>query len=203
MSDVRVQIIRNSRLKLGEAPRVFHSKSLDYLRIKRPMLSFGMSQHLKEIYEEHQYLLVQGHVVWAVLLVANTDLFAKGKNDGRGVVVYCKDIHLHDELLRLADLTEKLEEQRTRNTEEPYENKLYSKVNRNNAWFAPQALPASITDDNSIMISSLLCVRKHFPHNMLIGSFFPILTHPKYKSVALLPDLFWPDDLRASWTTQG
>ncbi|MEQ8211668.1 MAG: hypothetical protein RH917_17835 [Lacipirellulaceae bacterium] len=162
-----------------------------------------MSNQLKAIYEEHQFLLEQGQVVWAVLVVASTDLFSKGQNDGRGVVVYSPHLHLHDELMRLIDLAEKMSEQRTGHTTDVHEKKLYRDVNNNNAWLVPQAVPTSLSDDNSVLTSSILCVRKHMPQKMLVGNCFPILAHPDTTSVAMLPGLFWPEDLLASWAPNG
>lgn len=201
MSDVRVQIIRSSRLKLGEAPRTFDKKLRRYLYIKRPFLAFGMPKQLKSIYDDHQFLLEQGNVVWAVLVVASNDLFSKGQNDGRGVVVYSPQLHLHDELLRLVELADKMGEQRTRYISDVDEKRLYGEVNNNNGWLIPQAVPASLSKNDSVFTSSILCVRKHMPQNRLVSNCFPILTHPKITSIAMLPELFWPEDLRANWTS--
>ena len=99
MSDYHVQLIRNTRLRFGEPPRVFPRGLGSYLKIRAPSWMRHTSDKMIAIYEDQQLLLTQGRVVWGSVVQANTDIFVPGKLDLPGVVVYSPEFHRHDDLV--------------------------------------------------------------------------------------------------------
>lgn len=197
MPDSRVQIIRSTRLRLGEAPRsVADDKQL---RIQKPLLSFGMRAGEKSAYENFTALLERGRVVWGSLVVARNDLFNKGDSNGRGVVAYSPHLHVHDNLDGLIAASQAMMQLREKRSLDADEKVLKKQLDSNTDWFGPRSLPASVTEDSNILATSVLVVRKHLLKSRLLAGCFPVLTHPEIDSIAIVPDRFWPQELKDSW----
>ena len=98
-------LIRSTRLRLGEAPRNYPRSLESYLRIKPPAWIRQSNDQLGVIYRDSRRLLVEGRVVWGCLVVANSAIFAAGKDDLPGVVVYSPEYHRFDNLLPLEERT--------------------------------------------------------------------------------------------------
>ena len=78
MSDIRIEMIRNTRIRLGEPPRVFGKKESGYLSIKPPAWLNSSDDDLSVVYQDHGLLLTHGTVVWGALVMANQAMFEPG-----------------------------------------------------------------------------------------------------------------------------
>lgn len=199
MPDSRVHMIRSARLRFGEAPRKFEGSD-KYLRPQKSFLSIGMNQGHKAAHECFRPLLERGRVVWGSLVVARNDLFNKGGDDGRVVVTYCPHLHLHDNLDGLVNVSQTIMERRDNGSLAEVEIDLKEEVENNNSWFGPRHLPKLITSDEGIRVSSVMVVRKHLPQSRLVAGCFPILTNPEIDAVAILPERYWPQEIKDYWS---
>lgn len=199
MPDSRVQLIRNARLQIGEAPRALAASEYRGLVPRKPLLAFTMNSGERAAYDAFEELLESGEVVWAALTLARNDLFGKGDHNGRGVVVYCPELHVHDDLERLVEASQALDRFRSSQSLAATDKPFKKQLNDNNEWFPPRALPTSIADDPRVWVSSVLVVRKHLPKRRLLASCLPLLVHPKQNTVAILPDRYWPREMKDYW----
>ena len=199
MPDARVHLIRSSRLLLGEAPRWLGADSDSYLTLHRPFLQFLVPADHKKAIANLRPLLQRGTVVWGTLVVAQDALFSKGDFDGRGVVVYCPQLHLHDNLEHLVAAAQSLEELRKKQSTKEDETALQKLIEDNNAWFTPRTIPQSVVDDESLRVSSVLIARKHLPKGIVTANCLPILVHPEIETIAVLPERYWSQDMKAHW----
>jgi len=201
MSDFRINMIRSARLRLGESPREFEKGLKSYLQVRRPLLLFGANRGRGNVYREFKQVLAEGRVVWAGLVMANNGLFQKGSVDAPGIVVHPLHYHVHDDLARLATAAEKVAEfSNERSTRHREEEREFGAVIRNSrGWFASQPVPQSICGEDSLVASSVMFFRKHLPNQVVAANFFPVVVHPAKETVIVLPDHFWPMDLRSYW----
>lgn len=199
MADSRVTLIRSARLKLGEAPRTFDRRQRKYIKPYRPFFGINMATGYKRACDNHPELLARGRVVWAAMAVARTDLFKKGDADGRAVVVYASQLHVHDNLdgvvQAATELGELLNKKRPTN---PIDREWQKRLRNSQDWFPPQRLPGSAAN-GALLACSLLVVRKHLPNRILSRNCFPVVAHPEIKSIAMLPDRFWPRQMADYW----
>ncbi|CAN0357496.1 unnamed protein product [Ectocarpus sp. 4 AP-2014] len=72
-----------------------------------------------------------------------------------------------------------------------------------NLWFSPRPLPKAITPDKGICVSSVLVVRRHLPQSRIVAGYFPLLAHPETESVAILPERYWPQEMKDYWNEAG
>lgn len=203
MSDIRIQMIRTARLKFGEAPRKFDKSLQPYLSVKCSSAVRRSQDQRTSIYREMDELLVRGRVVWANLVMANSDLFAKGKADAPGVVVYAPNYHLHDDLGRISAAAEKLSDLRDPNATfaNEKEERIAKLVRDDYAWFTAQRVPSSLAGDKSLLASCVTFFRKHLPNEYLAASCFPIVVHPEKETIAVLPGRYWPQELLDHWNS--
>ena len=199
MPDIRVQMIRNARLRLGEAPRQVDPAD-PYLRVRRPLLAIGLSSGHKAAYERFGSLLAQGQVVWASLVVAQNELFSRGNQDGWAVATYSPLLHVHDNLDGVAEASQAIDKLRERRDLGSSELKLQKKIQKVGTWFPPEALPESVSPRQDIEVTSLLVFRKHLPEARLAAGSFPVLTSTGIDGIAILPERYWTPDMRAAWT---
>ena len=179
MADGRVDLIRSARIRFGEAPRRFDAAVQRAVTPRRGMFSWGLSTGEKAACANFAQLIERGRVVWGHLIVAKNELFSSGHGDGRAVVVYCQELHRHDDLMRLIDVGNSLEEFRNDRSREAQDRDLRKIINDNNAWFAPRRLPEAISSDETLRISSVLVARQHVPRGALLASCVPLLAHPQ------------------------
>lgn len=198
MPDSRVQLIRNARLQIGEPPRASEDGHRDLVP-RKPLFAFTMKAGERAAYEGFEELLESGRVVWGALTLARSELFGKGDHNGRGVVVYCPELHVHDDLDRLVKASEALALFREEPSLGAADDRFKKQLEDNTAWFAPRELPATITDDQRLRVSTVLVVRKHLPKQRLLASCLPLLVHHERDTVAILPDRFWPQEMKDFW----
>lgn len=198
MPDLRVQMIRSARLRLGEAPRSIDPTD-PYLRVRKPPLAFGMASGRKAAYKRFGELLERGRVVWGSLVVAQNELFKSGNQDGWAVAAYCPRLHVHDNLDGVAQASQEVDKLRERRDLGSGELGLKKKVKRVGNWFSPEALPESINPRNDLSVSSVLVFRKHLPKGRLVSGWFPVLADPEIDGIAILPERYWTPDMRDAW----
>jgi hypothetical protein len=192
------QLMRNMRIRFGQAPREFDRDQFSYLNIKPPNWCRPGQDLLHMIYRDHETLLSQGTIVWAVLVMANNQLFAAGKEDHPGLIVYCPQPHWHDDLIRLDEVAKKIGELKT--------SAVTAKEKEIGKWlvdeqqrFLDLPAPETIVGKAPVRIGCNMFIRKHLPTGVLTTNQFPILVHPSTKATLILPSRFWDREMLDLW----
>lgn len=200
MSELFVQIIRNTRLRIGEPPRTFAPSERRYLETKAPAWCRPNVDDLHAIYADQKLLLTQGIVVWGYLLQANTGLFAPGEDDLPGASIYSPELHLQDDLARLASLSEEITALRKGGGKNPKEKEIGKWLADERTTFMAHPIPSSIAGTTPLLSGCHMFIRKHLPGGTLTTSYFPLLVHPKTKAVLVVPARYWDPDFVTMWT---
>jgi hypothetical protein len=191
-------MIRNTRIRFGEAPRQFDAKEMAYLKPATPAWCRAGKDELHVIYRDAELLLTRGHIVWGSLIQANNLLFSPGPDDCPGAAVYCSEVHRHDDLTRLAEISQRASNIKGAGAT-PDETKfgkiLAGEIDR---FFAYQ-LPKTITNGDPVLATCIMGIRKHLPAGVLSHSYFPLLTHPETKATLILPARYWDPVLFDLW----
>lgn len=198
MPDNLMSVIRNARLRMGEAPRRFDAELTQYLLPQRWWSSLVVSSSRQASDASFRMLLKKGQVVWSVLVVAKAQLLKEGRDDGHAIVTYCPEYHVHDNMTGIESAARTLYELRQKKVESKEEIELQRLI-YNNAQFTPRSLPKSISDDSRIRCSSVAVKRKHLTDRILRGNYIPILAHPEIDAIAIVPEQFWPWEQKEYW----
>lgn len=200
MSNLFEQIIRNTRLRIGEPPRSFAPSERHYLESRSPIWCRPNADELHTIYADQKLLLTQGIVVWGHLLQANSALFARGNDDLPGASIYSPELHLHDDLTRLASVSEEVTALRQGGGKNPREKEIGKWLADERTTFMAHPVPASIAGATPVLSSCHMFIRKHLPGGKLTTSYFPLLVHPATKAVLIVPARYWDPEFVKMWT---
>jgi hypothetical protein len=193
-------MIRNTRLRWGEAPRTFSPAEQKYLIPKPPGWLKSSSDHsIAAIYKDFQLLVNHGSVVWGALVQANNLMFSPGPHDSPGVAVYCPEPHWHDDLRRLSDVAQRVMDLKNGNGTTPEEKKVGKWLADERTPFQAHPVPKPIAGDSPILTNTIMFPRKHLPNGVLSNSYFPIMVHADCKSIAVVPGRYWDPDLVDLW----
>lgn len=198
MIDQCTRMIRNTRIRFGEAPRQFNPKEMAYLKPLPPAWCRPGKDQMHIIYRDAELLLTRGQVVWGSLIQANSLLFAQGADDCPGAAVYCPEAHRHDDLTRLAAISEKAS--KIKGSGASAEEMKFGAIlaGESDRFFAYQ-LPKSLTNGDPALATCFMGIRKHLPAGILTNSYFPLLTHPESKATLILPARYWDPTLFDLW----
>ena len=141
-----------------------------------------------------------GEVVWAHIVQANEDLFAKGFGDLPADVIYSFDPHFDDAVEELEQIAGSLFELKGTKPEEPAAKKIARHLTRETtrAWKLP--VPDYLTEGRSVFLQTIMVCRAHLPNRHLSQSFFPLIAcREKTRAVLILSKRYWPEELIAAW----
>ncbi|GEP45229.1 suppressor of fused domain protein [Brevifollis gellanilyticus] len=153
----------------------------------------------KEIWRE-------GKIVWGHVIVANRALRQPGEDDLPGEVVYTLDAPDDEALEKLPKIAQALAEAKFSEiaAEEfpPEEQEIVEHLRNEHDRAFGMAVPASFSQGLHCFTSTFWAHRGHLPEKALGGRLLPLLVLvKKVHDVLIIPDKFWPDDLRVPWTT--
>lgn len=160
----------------------------------------GRSEPLRNCYDLYTQNWIHGEVVWARIVQANNLVFAPGDEDLPGLVLCDADpaseIDL-DTLSRAAADTFRLRKK-------PGAPGIAGEIARhlNNEMSRPFGLPAppEFCRGRSLLLTSIMLIRAHFPVPYLASPIFPVLLHQREpRFAAVLPSEFWPEALIRWW----
>lgn len=158
--------------------------------------------NLNEVFKQQRKLLQQGKVVWAALVMANSQVFKPGRDDCPGLLIYSLDPYYDARPQELHEVAQKIYQLKNTKQEDPELARLADLVtgeaDRSMGWRVPEEL--SLRDVRGAIF---MVFRKHIPKGLLQGSQFPILVHPDTQAVMLAPFELWPVELIRDWKTAG
>lgn len=142
-------------------------------------------------------LLANGGVTWGYVVQANQKLYASGSSDHPAVVVFAGNDAVTPDQLR--DVSRRL----FATKEEPVDrlSQLLADEQTDFLWYPA---PSWLGGRAEIYFSTFLIFRRHLPEGVLACNLVPLLVAPgKTRAVAILPEAYWSEELRAWWLAQA
>ena len=191
-----------------DAARPFRSKrERKYLQMHPPAWVFKDKDDMRVLYKDQQLLLDEGYVVWGRVVQANAYLYRPYLHlDCGATIIFCpeRDGHSVETLDAIAgDLSALKPKHKLTNEHDAFDNEeeeryghmLADEMIRAIDWYAPP----SLSRGKVVRSTSIMLPRKHLPKHRLAQMTFPILVHPSTASTRLVPERYWPDELREWW----
>jgi len=190
---------------LGNCPREFPADIQDYLKAKPPVwLKRRPKDELQLGFRHQDRIRREGHVVWAAIVQANSQLFRRGPNDCPASVIFSLDPWYDTHPQELVQSAGELFELKGTDQNDPdaaaFARMLTNEMTRAMMLRAPKRF----TNGRNVFHSSVMLARKHLPKGFLSGKLFPVWVDPAGTGALLLvPAAFWPASLTAVWDRPG
>lgn len=194
-------LIWSVRTNLLQAQAEFKPKSLAAILAKTPHW-LKHDDGLNEILQYQKRLLIEGAVVWGVVVQANELLFAPGPDDYPALLVYSPDRYFDEHPTELRALGAKISDPNGgahKDGEMAAINQFVSDETASTLSAPVQRLFST----RDIRTAAFIVFRKHLPDRMLAGSLLPILIHPDTSAVMIVPSAFWPATLISHWQSKS
>lgn len=183
--DLRVAL-NDIRKNFGSAPRTVKRRD----KIKPPF--WVAFDDLKIIPQMQEKLLVEGRIVWAALVQANSSIFTPGKTNYCGNAIYVSGDTDSEYPISLLEIAGSLYDIKGEITKDPqvqvFSDTLADELDRQ----MKIQVPHQLTGRDDCFFTTLLFDRKHLPHRVLGGSLFPILINRNSEATLVVPCSYWP-----------
>ncbi len=204
MSEVDFDLeLQHCRERLGEAPRRFSLLDrIRYLRIGKP--GWAYADELKRFFELRARLLECGRVTWAHLIQAKRLLFAPGRYDHPGELVYASDPSRPVALATLARVASELFSLKGTQQSDPKFAEISRYLGEETIRVFGLAVPQLVSHGAPCAVSTTFFARKHLPGGILSSSSFPILVLDEKPTAAMvIPSRFWSASLVDHWMSDA
>lgn len=193
-------IIWSIRTNLLQAQAEFKPKTLAALLAATPYW-LARGDCLNEILQFQKRLLIEGAVVWGVVVQANEQLLAAA-DDYPALLIYATDRYFDEHPAELKALAAKVGDLKGAE----YSDSEMSAIARVVAdeTGRPLSVPVPrVLSSREIKAAAFIVFRKHLPNRMLTGSLLPILIHPNTRAIMIVPSAFWPAGLISHWESKS
>ncbi len=198
------EMIAQCAENFGRPPRRFSLwDRLTYLRVVRPeWLYQNPNNELETLFLNLARLKRDGRVVWGHFIQANSELFAPGKNDQPGEVVYSFEDAATVAVEELSGVAADLAALKHTKPEAPALAAIANRLTDEYTSVFGKRVPSAISPKLPCRMSTIYVVRKHLPSPKphLRKPLLPIIVNPTEPHVALvLPSRYWPEALLEWW----
>jgi hypothetical protein len=188
------ELLAATRAHLGEPPRRLRSEKFTH----PPAPPWLRPDHpLQRAEGDRAFLLENGVVAPAWVVMANSQLFAAGQGARPAVVIYAPNADVDAETL--GDAAAAVFALRTAKPVDPELAALQVELANDLHCFVARPVPVAIAQGACLRLAGVVVHREHLPRPYLGGKLLPVLCHPSSPSVVLLPASMWAPDLRAVW----
>ena len=154
-------------------------------------------------FEEYEFLLEHGRVVWGSIVQANKHLWKPSDVMTGSTLIYSHEgvddlsrQKLRETSGRLYDL--KNAPPANDPQERAYQVMLIDEMDR--ALGMP--VPATLSDGLDAISTSVMVPRTHMEGQMLALKQLPLLVHPEKRTAVIVPSAFWDEGFRAEWRSR-
>ena len=198
------EMIAQCAENFGKTPRRFSLwDRLTYLRVVRPeWLYQSPNDELETLFLNLAKLKRDGRVVWGHFIQANSELFAPGKDDQPGDIVYSLDDAATVSVDELGEVAAALAALKHTKPEVPGLALIANHLTDEYTRVFGKRVPSAISPKLPCRMSTIYVVRKHLPNPKphLRAPLLPIIVNPTEPHVALvLPSRYWPEPLLEWW----
>ena len=181
------------------------SGRINSVRLRRP---FWMYVHRRDklgvLFGQYRELLLRGIVRWGFVIQANEVLFAPGRQDAPGEVVFATDdasagctvdpIGLEEVAIAIASL------KGTVHADDELD-AIADHLTKETVRAIGMPVPPSLSPSLHCRISTTYFVRDHLPGRQLLNPLLPLIVMPEDPLIVLpLPARFWPRELTRWWS---
>ena len=189
------------RALMGPPPRAFARSLSSYLRVDPPscLLARKYDEEWDNI-KSQEKLRREGMVVWATIVQANTNLFQRKNIEAGASVIYSPDPWFDRHRDALKAIAKQCFALKGTDPADP-ESAAFARMLTNEVTRAMgMKVPRVFTEGREVYHSSMLMPRKHLPHGLLRGAYFPVWIDPdKIGAVIMVPAAYWPPSLTTEW----
>lgn len=194
--------LKRCRDNFGEKPRRFTWwDRFNYLKVAKPAwMRQNPEDKLNPLIDSVPQLFQQGTVVWGQVIQANAALFSDGPDNCPGEVVYSLADASKFGLEELVDVARQIADLKGTEPDSPDLAEIAHYLTDEYIRVHGLKVPKAVSQRLPCRISTTYFVRKHLPHNKLLGGILPIVVNPKPPHYAIpLPSKYWSSDLILNW----
>jgi len=187
------------RERIGPPPRRIPANSEDYF-FARPPVTLHDNDELFEFYRQQEFLLREGVVGWGAIVRADFHAFEPGPADVAGIAIYSTEPAIDADPDRLWQIARRLYALKFGKVGTDVEEQTYADLlNTDNARGMGIRVPRSMAEGLRIRSTSIVIRRAHLPAGLMIGKYFPILSHPQTPAAMIVPSRAWPAEYAREW----
>jgi hypothetical protein len=180
-----IDIPRQLNLLSSEDQTYFHTSMPDWV----------INDDIARFFDQHDYVLETGKVVWAALIQANKTLFEIGDQNHGGEIVYDPEGRMpFADLRTVAGMLGRLKGKKNLDPKQKY---IGDYLGNESSRVFGLDVPASILP-YPLKISTTFFDRKHLPDGMVSLFYFPILLDQAGVAV-VIPSKYWTTSFRQQW----
>jgi hypothetical protein len=171
------------------------AEGVHYPLVKQP--PWMANDPLRKVVDRYPQLWQGGKVVWGCIVQVNQTLFADGTNNSPGEVIYDPSGACEPEALQLA--AHQLHALKGTQPIDPALRAVADYLSDEMIRVRAMRVPQSISE-RSLLVSTVLFERDHFPAKKITRPYFPVLMHAQMPGVIMaFPSRWWPQRLRSQW----
>jgi hypothetical protein len=200
------ELLQQCRENLGSPPRNLRAEEQQTFRLQpslfmRFILLISFDK-LRTVLRDQHLLRDHGRVVWGFLVQANQVLFdPTNRQTLPANVIYSPDTWFDDQAPLLMEVAQGLFSLKGTAPNDPELEKFANAITDELARTMRLRLPRSITEGREAYFTTCFIQPSHLPGGCLAAGFFPLLICPeKTEAVMILPERYWPEELRALWS---
>lgn len=179
---------------LGPAPRRFSF----WERISKSKMPFwAYMDALHKMEGKRWSVLSEGTIVWGYLVQGNVALFSPGLEGSPADVLFSPTPSIEVNPEYLSEFAGKLYKIKTDAIESEKDTSFYKHIQ--NDRDRAQGIKCPISNNNELMVSTILINRSDLPYGFLIVPFFPLAVFPD-GVVSIVPEKYWPEVFVRLWT---
>jgi hypothetical protein len=196
---LELEWLQQCQRNFGTAPRSFSwLDRLSYLQIHTP--DWALQDELKIFFKNQKRLFLQGKVVWAQIVQANSLLFSPGRDDLPALVIYAASDRSNLDPTLLSAIASKIFDLKGTQPTDPSLTKLADCLTDEYSRKFGVFVPSSFALNLPCELTTIYIARKHLPNGYLSKGIFPlIVNNSDPKIAAILPSRYWPPAMIDWW----